>query len=211
MNIIVKANSFIRSSSDGELTTDDLTETVVSVDYDFGPNNIVDPYGLPLFRYINDQVVPVTSIEEWHTDPIYWQAYLKKLKDQIDGDIESLTNDELKDIYDNGDQYTKAMMYQELKNSTPANQPSVNLLLEVGMRVMAEWFYIKEVEQREPTTEETAGFHQALTTIHNHSVDMGLPISTTSWFQAYFATMLAGLDSIRTASRSKRLYVTGTY
>jgi hypothetical protein len=211
MEVLVCEEGFIHLMGDG-IETEDPNMEVVDVDYDFSKSPIVDSiYGLPLYRYIDEQVIPVQDPIEYQLEESYWEAYIKKLTDEVDDQIKSLSNDEMKAIYDSSPQYKKDVIYKEIEHfeAEKVDQVTFNLGIEMIARIIAEWFYIKEVEQRNPTSDETAGFHQVLQNLRDHNIGMGMPISTTSWFQEYLHTLLEESDALRTETFSKRFYITG--
>jgi hypothetical protein len=169
------------------------------------------PYGIPKYKIIEGQFTEVADPVEYQVHPPYWSAYLLKLTDEVDVLIGSSTDQELKDIYDASPAYKQDIIYSELERLAGLNIPqnSMNLSLEIMVRVFAEWMHIQYVEQRPPTTDETNGILNVLSMLHNHSYGMGMPISTTSWYQYYLNAMLTASDNLRMVTLAKRYFVCG--
>ena len=175
--------------------------------------NVLDEYGLPIFKWISNNVVRVLDPTDYQINPHFWSLYIIKLTDEVIDELTSNSDAEMKIIYDASPSYKKLIIYQqiEIQAAATVNQTAMNLTLEMPIRILSEYLYITQVEQRALTTEETAGFHLALTTIHNHSVGMNLPLNSTEWYQTFLTNMLSASDALRTATIGRRYYITGGF
>jgi hypothetical protein len=174
---------------------------------------LIDEYELPKYKWINNSLVEVTSPLDYQVDVKLWEIYLKKVEKEVIELINTKNNDELKAFYEESPEYIKDIMYRQIETIEASQVPqvSMNLVLEIMLRIYAEKEYVARIEQRELTEDESNAINAVLTIIHDHSFGMGMPLSMTSWWIPYLTYMLDTSDNLRMATISKRFYITGKY
>lgn len=190
--------------------TNGYSEAIVS--FDFGV--LVDKvYRLPNYKYTNGSVSEITDVSNYNVDTEIWNRYLNKLKGEVIYLLSNRTDAELHDIYNASPQYKKDIIYTQIEEqaANAVSQVSMNLCLEVLLRVYAEKEYVERVENRVLTTDESNAVNAVLTMMHQHSFGMGMPLSMSSWWVQYLGYMLQTSDNLRMSTISRRYSITGRY
>ena len=83
------------------------------------------------------------------------------------------------------------------------------MAVECLIRLFSEILYIKDIEQRDLTSEEQAGYIKILQNLRDHNSVMQFPISQAAWYQDFIMNILLDSDRAREGCMPERVYITG--
>jgi hypothetical protein len=216
MKIFFDSNKFINSSSFDENLVDSRFDSEI-----IDNNDIIFldlHYDLPLYRYIEDEIVEISDPLEYQLDTTgeLWNNYTKKMTDQIKDWILTKTNSELRIIYVNSPYYIQDLMFKNIQYfwSDKIPQWNINLSLEILCRVMIEKLYIENIEERSLTEGEQTAFNSLLSTMHccnvmlkNNPSSEDPILDSSNWFLTYISQMTATCLALRSNEFQQRMYV----
>lgn len=175
-------------------------------------------HNFPLFKYDieNDNIILITEPTDYQVDQDIWCKYQAFISDDIKSWFKFKTNDQMKAIYDVSPEWKQQLIYDNIHWFWGAmvNQWNTNLGFEILHKLMCEYMYIKEVEQRELTVDETTVFHAWLTDMHSHNNMLFIPGQTKvfespNWYQPFFNSLFPSVDYIRNLAIQQRMYICG--
>ena len=173
--------------------------------------HVDEPYvdeinNLPLFKLVENNIIPVTDPLDYQVDLCLWNKYVLKYQREITTLLRVKTNEQMRELWRSEPEYRQKLIFDAIQYfwSDMVNQWNVNLTMEVMARVVLEKLYIENVENRQMSADEQASFNYILSQVHssagmlkNNPSEEGPNLSMTHWYN-YFLTQVSQTSSILT-------------